>query len=472
VANLPQRDRVTTIAPDGSRRFLQPADVKGQWVRARRAFGWLLISVFAALPWIEVNGNPAVFLDVEHRHFHLFGATLGLDDLWLLFFVISGLGFTVYAVTAMFGRIWCGWACPQTVYMEHLFRVVDRWVEGDHVQRARLDALPRNAPERVWKRGLRFGIYVVLCWLVSHIFLAYFVSIPGLYPLITDAPMAHPTAFVGMAAITGALLFNFWWFREQMCLAICPYGRLQSALIDDNSVIVGYDARRGEPRGKAAPGIPTGDCVDCRRCVQVCPTGIDIRQGLQMECVACTACMDACDDIMSKLKRPQGLVRYASLNELNGGKTQYWRPRTILYAVLLAIGAVVAAISLSRIQKAGFKLTRQPGVELFTPSQSAVTNFYRAKILNKQGHEVRFFIETEYSPVPVTILNQSAGLVVPPEGEVTLPVVISVDRKDYKGEFNLTVRLRSEDGKSRLKQKLHFLGPDPSSVPPAAPPAR
>ena len=184
-----------------------------------------------------------------------------------------------------------------------------------------------------------------------------------------------------------------------------------------------------------------------------------------MECIACTSCMDACDDIMTKLKRPVGLVRYASLNELNGGKTQYWRPRTILYAALLGIGAVVAAVSLSRIQKAGFKLTRQPGVDLYTVSSGAVSNVFRAKILNKQGHEVRFFIETESSPVPVTILNQSTGLAIGPEGEVTLPLVVSVDRKDYTGEFNLTVRLRSEDGQTRLKQKLHFLGPDPTAQP-------
>jgi polyferredoxin len=176
--------------------------------------------------------------------------------------------------------------------------------------------------------------------------------------------------------------------------------------------------------------------------------------------------MDACDDIMTKLKRPVGLVRYASLNELNGGQTQYWRPRTILYAALLGIGAVVATFSLSQVQKAGFKLTRQPGVELYTASSGAVTNIFRAKILNKQGHEVRFFVETEFSPVPITILNQSAGLVVPPESEVTLPLVIMVDRAHYNGEFNLTVRLRSEDGKTRLKQKLHFLGPEPAGPQP------
>ena len=286
----PNRESVTTIGHDGARRFLQPAIVFGSWWKARRAVAWLLIAFFAALPWVEVEGFPAVFLDIEHRRFHLLGATLGLGDLWLLFFVITGWGFLIYATTALLGRIWCGWTCPQTVYLEHVFRVLDRLFEGDHVNRAKLDELPWSAPAKLLRRGGRALAYLISCWAVAHIFLAYFISIPGLYPMITDAPLAHPAAFAAMAVATAVLFFNFWWFREQLCLIICPYGRLQSALIDDDSVIVGYDEKRGEPRGKPAPGVTAGDCVDCRRCVQVCPTGIDIRQGLQMECIACTAC--------------------------------------------------------------------------------------------------------------------------------------------------------------------------------------
>ena len=455
----PSRESVTTIGKDGSRPFLQPAEAQGPWARARRWVAWLLIGFFAVVPWIEINGFPAVFLDVEHRRFHLLGNTLGLGDLWLLFFVITGLGFTIYAITALLGRIWCGWACPQTVYLDHVFRQVDRLFEGDHLSRARIDGLPWSSLEKLRRRTPRLVAYLILCWAVAHIFLAYFVSIPGLYPMITDAPAAHPAAFVAMAAVTGLLFFNFWWFREQLCIVLCPYGRLQSALIDDDSVIVGYDAGRGEPRGKGTPSTPAGDCVDCRRCVQVCPTGIDIRQGLQMECVACTACIDACDDIMTKLKRPTGLVRYASLRELAGGRTRLIRPRTILYAVLLLIGAVVATISVLRVQPAGFKVTRPPQTELYSISDVSVANVFRAKIQNKDDQPQRFFIEAEAPGSKLTVLNQSAGLVVPPQAEITIPLTLLVDRADYQGEFNFILRLRRDDGRISIQQRAHFIGP-------------
>lgn len=460
----PIRESVTTIGQDGTRRFLQPSIVFGSWWKARRAVAWLLIAFFAALPWVEIEGFPAVFLDIEHRRFHLLGTTLGLGDLWLLFFVITGWGFLIYATTALLGRIWCGWTCPQTVYLEHVFRVLDRLFEGDHVSRAKLDEKPWSDPSKLLRRGGRMLAYLVFCWAVAHIFLAYFISIPGLYPMITDAPLAHPAAFVAMAVATGVLFFNFWWFREQLCLIVCPYGRLQSALIDDDSVIVGYDEKRGEPRGKAAPGVAAGDCVDCRRCVQVCPTGIDIRQGLQMECIACTACVDACDDVMTKLKRPTGLVRYASLRELDGGKTRFLRPRTILYAAMLVVGLIVATISVLRVQPAGFKLSRPPQTELYAVSSASVANVFRAKIQNKDEIPRRFFISAESAGTKVAVLNQSTGMVIEPQAEITLPLTLLVDRQDYRGEFNFTLRLRSEDGKISILQKAHFIGPDPRTL--------
>lgn len=456
----PSRERVTTIGEDGSRRFLQPAAVRGRFVRARMALGWMLIALFAAMPWIDVGGHPAVFLDVTHRRFHLFGATLGLGDVWMLFFVISGLGFTIYAITALLGRVWCGWACPQTVYLEHLFRVIDRAVEGDHLARTRLDGLPWTSGEKLLRRGTRLGLYLAVCWLVAHIFLAYFVSIPGLYPMILGAPAAHPAAFVAMAAATGALFFNFWWFREQLCLAICPYGRLQSALIDDDSVIVGYDAGRGEPRGRSAGTAPAGDCVDCGRCVQVCPTGIDIRQGLQLECVACTACIDACDEVMTRLRRPPGLVRYASLRELAGGRTRFIRPRTLLYAGLLLVGATVAGISLLRVQSLGFKLSRQPGADLYDVSGPVITNVYRAKVINKGDRAEHYFIEAEGGPAGLRIINADAGFELPPQAEVALPVAVQLPRADWKGGFDYHLRVRTADGRSAVRQKAHFIGPE------------
>ena len=460
----PIRESVTTIGQDGTRPFLQPAITFGPWWKARRAVAWLLIVFFAALPWIEIEGFPAVFLDIEHRHFHLFGTMLGLSEVWLLFFVITGWVFLIYATTAFLGRIWCGWTCPQTVYLEHVFRVVDRLFEGDHVSRTKIDAQPWSEPSKLLRRGGRFFAYLFLCWAIAHIFLAYFISIPGLYPMITEAPLAHPAAFVAMAVATGGLFFNFWWFREQLCLIICPYGRLQSALIDDDSVIVGYDEKRGEPRGKAAPGIPAGDCVDCRRCVQVCPTGIDIRQGLQMECIACTACIDACDDVMTKLKRPTGLVRYASLRELNGGQTRFLRPRTILYAAMLVVGLIVATGAVLRVQPAAFKLSRPPQTELYALSDNSVANVFRVKIQNKDDMPRRFFISAQSPSTKVTVLNQSVGMVIAPLTELTLPLTLLVDRQDYRGEFNLILRLRSEDGEISLLQKAHFIGPDPRTL--------
>jgi cytochrome c oxidase accessory protein FixG len=462
--NLPSRERVTTIGQDGGRRFLQPAAVTGPFTRARMAVGWLLITIFAMLPWIEVGGYPAVFLDVEHRRFHLFGVTLGLGDLWLLFFVISGLGFTIYACTALLGRLWCGWACPQTVYLDHVFRLVDRWLEGDHLRRRKLDELPWSDGRKLRRRGLRALVYLVLCWAIAHIFLAYFVSIPGLYPMITGAPTAHLAAFVAMVVATGVLFFDFWWFREQLCLIICPYGRLQSALIDDDTITVGYDARRGEPRGRPSANVTAGDCVDCRRCVQVCPTGIDIRQGLQMECLACTACVDACDDVMTRLKRPGGLVRYASLKELEGRSTRLWRPRTMLYAVLFLLGVGVAGTAIWQRQDAGFKVTRDRGVELFQVSPRTVANVVRVKLENNHPHSLTFFIEALDSPVPVTVLNQTEGLRVASQQELTLPVTLLVDRTAYRGPFNLVLRLRSEDNQIQVTQKFRFLGPDPETL--------
>jgi cytochrome c oxidase accessory protein FixG len=460
----PIRESVTTIGQDGTRPFLQPAITFGPWWKARRAVAWLLIVFFASLPWIEIEGFPAVFLDIEHRHFHLFGTMLGLSEVWLLFFVITGWVFLIYATTAFLGRIWCGWTCPQTVYLEHVFRVVDRLFEGDHVSRTKIDAQPWSEPSKLLRRGGRLFAYLFLCWAIAHIFLAYFISIPGLYPMITEAPLAHPAAFVAMAVATGGLFFNFWWFREQLCLIICPYGRLQSALIDDDSVIVGYDEKRGEPRGKAAPGIPAGDCVDCRRCVQVCPTGIDIRQGLQMECIACTACIDACDDVMTKLKRPTGLVRYASLRELNGGQTRFLRPRTILYAAMLVVGLIVATGAVLRVQPAAFKLSRPPQTELYALSDNSVANVFRVKIQNKDDMPRRFFISAQSPSTKVTVLNQSVGMVIAPLTEITLPLTLLVDRSDYRGEFNFTVRLSSEDSQISLLQKAHFIGPDPRTL--------
>src|ERR1019366_667648 len=378
----PQRDTVTTIREDGSRRFLYPADAPGRFGVWRRAAALALIAIYVLLPWVKVGGYPAVFLDLANRRFHLFGLTLAAQDLWLLFFLISGLGFSLFFITALFGRIWCGWACPQTVFLDHVYRRIERWLEGDAIRRRALAAAPMT-PGKFARRAVKHALYFLLSAAIAHMFLSYFVSLPAVWAMMKDAPTSNWGTFVFIAVATGTVYFNFAWFREQLCIVICPYGRLQSALTDDNTLVIGYDWSRGEPRGK--PDVAgTGDCVACDRCVSVCPTGIDIRQGLQLECIGCAACIDACDDVMSRMGRRKGLVRYDSLAGLAGRATRWVRPRTILYGILLAIGATVAAWNISGIRPAVIGVTRVIGAPYFVDA-GMVRNQFFVRLVNKRS---------------------------------------------------------------------------------------
>jgi len=262
----PNLDTVTSINTDGSRYMIHPADVRGRFTRWRRISALFLIGIYILLPWIPVNGHPAVFLDVVNRRFHLFGITLAAQDMWLLFFFVSGLAFLLFFITAFLGRVWCGWACPQTVFLEHVFRRVERWIEGDATARKRLDAAPMTG-DKLFKRVLKHGIFLVLACIIAHFFLAYFVSIPQLWDWMRHSPLEHWKAFVFVFAATGLLYLNFSWFREQLCIVICPYGRFQSALIDDDSLNVAYDYNRGNPPGPVKDE-DAGDCIACRRCIQ------------------------------------------------------------------------------------------------------------------------------------------------------------------------------------------------------------
>src|SRR4051812_35248378 len=249
----PTRNAVTTIRSDGSRPFLFPADAKGRFNRARSFTAFGLIAFYLSLPWFKINGYPAVFLDIAERRFHLFGVTLAAQDLWLLFFVITGLGFSLFFVTSLLGRVWCGWACPPTVFLDHVYRRIERWIDGDAVKRRALHHAPLS-PAKIAKRTLKHALYVVVSAVITHLFLAYFVSLPEVWSMVRAAPAEHWSAFGFIAIATGLLYFNYAWFREQLCIVICPYGRLQSALIDDHSLVIGYDAKRGEPASARSGG--------------------------------------------------------------------------------------------------------------------------------------------------------------------------------------------------------------------------
>lgn len=493
--HVPSRDFVTTINDDGSHYFLHPADVRGKFARLRRFTGLALIAIYLLLPWIPVGGYPAVFLDVGEGRFHFFGLTLAAQDTWLLFFGLTGVGFGLFFLTALLGRLWCGYACPQTVFLDHIYRRIERMIDGDAPARRQLDRAPLDAT-KAFKRVLKHALYLVTSLVITHLFLAYFVSIPEVWHMMTSAPREHWAAFLFVFLTAGALYFNFAWFREQLCIVICPYGRMQSALSDDHTITIGYDAQRGEPRGKvrgqktedggpalrgaatsgsSAPssvlgsqssafGSPSsgafGDCIDCNRCVQVCPTGIDIRHGMQMECIACTACIDACDEIMRKVKRPTGLIRYDSLAAFRGGQTRWLRPRTILYGVFLAIGIAVATFAFSTVKPANFMVMRMSGAAYFV-DRDDVRNQFMVRLLNKRNAPATFIVTLDGLPPGVLQSGFTAPVTVAPLAEQVAPLVLVVRRKDYRGPFKATLVVEDAAKTFRLTRPLEFLGPDP-----------
>ena len=456
-APLPNRDSVTTIRDDGSRPFLFPADTHGRFTLARRVSALLLIGFYLSLPWIPIGGYPAVFLDVAQRRFHLFGLVLAAQDMWLLFFVITGLGFSLFFITALLGRIWCGWACPHTVFLDHVYRRIERWIDGDAVKRRQLEAAPLDGT-KAFKRILKHALYLLVSAVIAHLFLAYFVSLPQVWSMVRAAPAENWSAFGFMAVFTGILYFNFGWFREQLCIVICPYGRLQSALIDDHSLVIGYDPGRGEPRGKPDTA-GAGDCVACNRCVQVCPTGIDIRQGLQMECVGCTACIDACDDVMTRLHRPRGLIRYDSQTAFAGQPTRWLRPRTFLYGLLLLVGASVATWALSTVRPASLGVTRIIGAP-YIVSADFVRNQFLVRLVNKRNEPVRFVLSLGHTPAGLSQTGLREPIEVPALGEVVQPLVLQQLRRDYHGTFDFNVQIQDEAGHFHLSREVEFLGPD------------
>lgn len=467
-ANAPKKpnlDSVTTINEDGSRYFLQPADVRGKWTAFRRIFGVLLIAIYVALPWIPINGAPALFFDIENRRFHVFGLTLVPQDLWVMFFGITGLGFSLFFVTALLGRLWCGWACPYTVFLDHVFRRIERIIEGDAQARKKLAAAPWTAG-KIAKRVIKHALYALCATLIAHVFLSYFVSLERLYSYMGQGPMAHATAFGIVAFLTVVLWFCFGYFREQFCVIMCPYGRLQSALTDDDTVIIGYDEGRGEPRG--AKGKVTGDCIDCKRCVNVCPTGIDIRNGLQMECIGCAACIDACDEIMVKIGRPKGLVRYDSLNGLTQKKRRIIRPRIIAYTVLCLLGISAFGFTASRKARpytATFKKVAMAG-KPFQANAAGVQNFYELRFLNKRNQPSTFTVSLVDPPAGMILSGGDQTVTVPPQGELTRQFVAISPIDSYEGRASLTLRVTAQPGDVTIDQIVTFLGPAPETLKP------
>lgn len=485
--SAPSLERLSSIREDGSRKTIHPADVKGRFVTKRRVVYTLLIAFYLVLPFLRVGGQPALFLDIEGRRFFLLGATFNAQDFWLVIFLLTFFGFGLLFVTAWLGRIWCGWACPQTVFLEGVYRPIERFFDGPRVQRMRMQEAPWNL-NKTWRRVAKHLVYILVSLGLAHVFLSLFVSIPSLVQMMQGHPREHWVAFLWVMSAAGLLYFNFAWFREQLCIVVCPYGRLQSALIDDHSLIIGYDKVRGEPRGKIRkerhplPQVPSdapllrqetssldadlsptpalaplGDCIDCNRCVVVCPTGIDIRHGLQMECIGCAQCVDACDEVMMKVGRDPGLIRYDSLAGLAGEKKRLARPRLYLYGALLLIASTGLFLGLSARKPFEANLLRVRGVP-YVLAAPDIRNQFELHLVNKNPSPSILRIELS-SPVEAIFTTPSRAVELGSLESFRLPIFVSVPQEEFSAPFDVSIRIEDSVSSTAKTVTGRFLGP-------------
>jgi cytochrome c oxidase accessory protein FixG len=474
-------DRLSTTDEKGRRLFLHPADVRGFFRAQRSRVQAGLILFFLILPWIKIGGQQALLLDISQRRFEIFGLSLRAHNAPLLFLVFAAAAFGLFFATAIFGRVWCGWACPQTVFIDGVFRRIERWVEGPAPQRRQLETAPLSL-QKLTKRILKWGLYLLATLVITHSFLAYFVGTDRLSEMILRPPAENWGRFLFMLFSTGLILFDFAWFREQFCTIVCPYGRFQSVLMDKGSWIVAYDKGRGEPRAtpqakviaKAHNG-QLGDCVNCYRCVQVCPTGIDIRRGVQLECIACTGCIDACDEVMTKLKKPTGLIRYDSLlkkehRESKTARLRSWNLRALLYFSLCLGSLTALGASLYLIQPVEVQILRAA----YTPytlqkSEDGVTfvlNHMKVELSNQSGspHEMTFEIAgaSEQRPVQLIMAVQPLNVASDQVFQTDVFFRFSADQL-VNGQMKIEILVKDKNLNTRqtleIKKEVTLVGP-------------
>lgn len=452
------RDKVATIDKEGKRIWIFPTKPKGRFYLSRTHLSIVYLVVFFTLPFIKTDGHPLFLINILERKFILFGQIFWPQD-----FFIFGLGMIIFIVfialfTVVFGRVFCGWACPQTIFMEMVFRRVEYWIDGDGAKQKMLAKAPWNS-EKIRKRLLKWSIFWMISFIIANTFLAYIIGIDELKKIITEPVTRHIGGLTSLLIFTSIFFLVYAWFREQVCTVVCPYGRMQGVLLDKDSINVAYDYVRGEQRGKFRKNEERilGDCIDCAQCVKVCPTGIDIRNGTQLECVNCTACIDACNNMMRAVGLPEGLIRYASENNI-ANKTEFKITRRMkAYSAVMVVLLGILVFLLASRTDVGISVLRTPG-QLYQQGNGVISNLYNYRMLNKTYGNKVLELKPENFEGTIELVGETT-LKIPAENSASGSLFIKMPEKevkDRKTELKIGVY---EEGRKIKTITTAFLGP-------------
>ena len=442
------RDSIATVDKQGKRVWVYPKKPGGKWFNKRALLGYALLVVLFAGPFIRIGGEPLLQIDVLERRFVIFGQTFWPQDIHL--FVLAAITLIIFIAlfTVAFGRLFCGWVCPQTIFMELVYRRIEYWVEGDWKQQQALRKAPWSA-EKLGKKTVKHLLFFGVAFLIGNTFLAYIIGSERLIDIITSPPLEHLGGFLAMLGFSFLFYGVFAFLREQVCTTICPYGRLQGVLLDRQSLVVAYDHVRGEERGKFRKGedrtvANKGDCIDCKACVNVCPTGIDIRNGTQLECVNCTACIDACNHMMESVDLPKGLIRFASEDEISDKKPWQFTTRMKAYtAVLTVLISVIVALVVMRSDVEATVL-RTPGMLFQEQEDGRISNLYNFKVVNKTSREMPLRFELIGVPGEIKLVGKEVHLERAALAQGALFILL--DHKELRGtKTKLTIGVYSGD---------------------------